>query len=233
MEHHAASIEDSLIGPLSYKLKEGASYVTNRRSVSYFPQGGNTYSPNGVKVINFNITGNEWLDPSTLRVMFQLNNNNPNQDKFVQPVSWNPAVFFRRARLLGGGQKASSSISSEGFGAFDDKYGTGPIPTVVDGVVTVVRGPVPDLHKTYNSTDHDASGIVRGARKVVFKPCLGLLNQDKLIPIRDLPLELELEVVSFGTDATQNAGYYGAEWSISDVQLKSDLLTLDSSLDNK
>jgi hypothetical protein len=44
MEHHAASIEDALIGPLSFKLKEGASYVLNRRNVSYFPQGGNSYS---------------------------------------------------------------------------------------------------------------------------------------------------------------------------------------------
>ena len=45
MEHHAQSIDDALIGGLSYKLKPGASYVTNRRSVSYFASGGNTYSP--------------------------------------------------------------------------------------------------------------------------------------------------------------------------------------------
>eukprot|EP00972_Heterocapsa_arctica_P067729 9999794-Heterocapsa_arctica.AAC.1 len=77
MEHHAASIEDSLIGPLSYKLKEGASYVINRRNVSYFPQGGNSYSSNGVKVIKFNITGDHWLDPSSLRAHFQLNNESP------------------------------------------------------------------------------------------------------------------------------------------------------------
>ena len=65
MEHHAQSIDDALIGGLSYKLKPGASYVTNRRSVSYFASGGNTYSPNGVKVMKFNPTGGQWLDPST------------------------------------------------------------------------------------------------------------------------------------------------------------------------
>ena len=51
MKHHANSVDDALIGGLSYKLKAGASYVTNRRSVSYFASGGNTYSPNGVKVM--------------------------------------------------------------------------------------------------------------------------------------------------------------------------------------
>ena len=76
MEHHAQSIDDALTGGLSYKLKPGASYVTNCRSVSYFASGGNTYSPNGVKVMKFNLTGDQWLDPSTFRVAFQLNNHN-------------------------------------------------------------------------------------------------------------------------------------------------------------
>ena len=86
---------------LSYKLKAGASYVTNRRSVSYFASGCNTYSPNGVKVMKFNLAGDHWLDPSTFRVASQVNNHRGNtgggdQPVFpimVQPLSWNPAVF--------------------------------------------------------------------------------------------------------------------------------------------
>ena len=108
MEHHVQSLGDALIGGLPYKLKAGASYVTNRRSVSFFASGGNTYSPNGDKVMKFNLAGDQWLDPSFFRVAFQLNNNNGNNtDGFqimVQPLSWNPAVFFRRARLICGGQ---------------------------------------------------------------------------------------------------------------------------------
>eukprot|EP00972_Heterocapsa_arctica_P013538 1996226-Heterocapsa_arctica.AAC.1 len=89
------------------------------------------------------------------------------------------------------------------------------------------------LRKSYEAKDHDTSGVVRIGRRVLFKPCLGLFNQDKLIPIRYLPLELELEVVSHGVDATMRSDDYVDEWSISDVQLKCDLLTLDSSLDNE
>ena len=72
MEHHAQSIGDALIGGLSYKLKAGASYVTNRRSVSYFASGGNTYSPNGVEVMKFNLAGDQWMGPSTFRVAFSI-----------------------------------------------------------------------------------------------------------------------------------------------------------------
>ena len=34
MVHHAQSFGDALIGGLSYEIKAGASYVSNRRSVS-------------------------------------------------------------------------------------------------------------------------------------------------------------------------------------------------------
>ena len=110
MERHAQSTDDAPIRGLNYKLKAGASYVTNRRSVSYFSQGGNSFSPNGVKVMKFNLTGDQWLDPFTFRVMFQLNNTGNagaaegTASKMIEPLSWNPAVFFRRARIIAGGQ---------------------------------------------------------------------------------------------------------------------------------
>ena len=109
MEHHAQSVDGALIGGLSYKLKPGASYVTNRRSVSYSASGGNQYSPNRAKGMTFNLTGDQWLDPSTVRVMFQLNNAGNvgaaegSPTKVLEPLSWNPAVFFRRARITCGG----------------------------------------------------------------------------------------------------------------------------------
>ena len=106
MEHHAQSVDDALIGGLSYSLKPGAAYVTNRRSASFFAQGGNQYSPNGVKIMKFHLTGDQWLGPSTSRVMFQLNNAGNigaaegTTPKQLEPLSWNPAVFFRRARII-------------------------------------------------------------------------------------------------------------------------------------
>ena len=189
MEHHAQSIGDALIGGLSCKLKPGASYVINRRSVSYFASGGNSYSPNGVKVTKFNLAGDQWLDPSTFRVVFQLiNSNGTNGDGFqimVQPLSWNPAVFFRRARLICGGQVVEGigdfnrlslmltdllpeddqhDIGCEGFGDFD----------FVKGAAAQAA----DQRKSYRQTDHDLSGNVGLARRVMFKPILGLFNQE-------------------------------------------------------
>ena len=253
MEHHAQSIDDALISGLSYKMKAGASYVTNRRSVSYFSSGGNSYSSSGVRVLKFNLTGDQWLDPSTLRVAFTLNNDTTAvENKLIQPLSWNPAIFFRRARVIAGGQILEDiddfnrlsmmltclkprdeqlMIASEGFGSFDDK-GPG---------VTEAGGGVQDDRKNYRTDDYDIGGYVEpaGSRRVLFKPMFGLLHQEKLLPLRYCPIQIELELVNQGADAVHVGTSLNGQtsdsdkWSMSDAQIKCDLVTLDNSLENE
>eukprot|EP00972_Heterocapsa_arctica_P101749 14991365-Heterocapsa_arctica.AAC.1 len=62
---------------------------------------------------------------------------------------------------------------------------------------------------------------------------LGLFNQDKLIPIKYLLLQIELELVSDATEALETTDGYGNHFSISDAQIKCDFLSLDSSLENE
>ena len=213
MGHHAQSVDDALIGGLSYKLKPGASYVTNRRTVSYFASGGNSYSPNGGRVMKFNMPGDQWLDPNTFRVAFQLNNTNGNTGGgfpiYVQPLSWNPAMFFKRARLICGGQVVEdiddfnrlclvltdllpeddqSDIACEGSGNF--------YSVKIDPAAQAA-----DPRKGYRQTDYDVSGNVHIACRVMFKPMLGLFNQDKLPPLRYRPIQIEIEHVNSQADA--------------------------------
>ena len=255
MEHHVQSIDDALIGGLSYKLKPGASYVTERRSVTYFASGGNQYSPSGVKVCRFNIVADQWLDPSSFRVMFTLNNLAGSAAGDVLPLHWNPAILFRRARVIAGGtvlediddfnrlslmftalksQDDQKEIAMEGFGLFDrvhDQYAGGQYadPTLAEEDM--------DERKVYRVSDWDEAGSVKNSRTVLFKPMLGILAQEKLIPLRYCPLQIELELVSNAADCMYVGSYKGtnhvSNWGISDIQCKMDLLTLDSSLQNE
>ncbi len=102
MEAVAQGVEDYLIDGLSFKLNPGASYITNRRSVTFFPTGGNQYSPTGVKVIRIVLTGNDWIDPATFRMSFTLNNGDGAAGHTLRPLG-GPHQFFRRVRLLVGG----------------------------------------------------------------------------------------------------------------------------------
>ena len=96
------SIEDYLIDNISYKLKPGASYINERKSVAYHPSGSNIYSCTGTKLIKIQLTGDSFMDPSTFRVMFDLVNTESDAAKELRDLG-GPGSFFRRARLLCGG----------------------------------------------------------------------------------------------------------------------------------
>eukprot|EP00972_Heterocapsa_arctica_P083928 12365887-Heterocapsa_arctica.AAC.1 len=82
------------------------------------------------------------------------------------------------------------SVASEGFGSFDTFY---PKPWAVQEVDN-------DHRKSWLAPDHDCAGLVRDGRRVLFKPLVGLFNQDKLLPIRHMPIQIELELVSNRVD---------------------------------
>ena len=66
---------------------------------------------------------------------------------------------------------------------------------------------------------------------------LGILAQEKLIPLKYCPLRIELELINSGSECMFVGGQNGLtssdQWSISDIQCNMDLLTLDSSLQNE
>jgi hypothetical protein len=240
MEATAQSVEDYLIDALSFKLKPGASYITNRRSVTYFPVGGNQYSVAGVKVIKLLLTGDSWLDPGTMRFQFTLSNTDAVAAHVLRTIS-GPWSFFRRVRILAGGQiledmddynrihemfhclqdpKTRVNDDIEGFGMRYDDYG-GPI-------------------------DAQYPGIAGGSQRVVmFKMISGIFNQEKFLPIRYMPITIEIELTSIQNDpvlwpaditagsAPFNTTNTSNSWQIQDVQLKCDLCTLDNALDNE
>ena len=71
----ANSAEDYLIESFQLKIPPGASYVTDRRTVSYFTAGSNNYTSNGVRI---NLTGDGWLDPGSIRLHYTLVNTSTN-----------------------------------------------------------------------------------------------------------------------------------------------------------
>ena len=76
-------------------------------------------------------------------------------------------------------------ISAEGFGSFGDTYGN----------------VAADTRKSYRLQNHGQSGIIQSSRKAMFKPLVGLFNQDKLTPLRYCPSQIEMELVIHGADA--------------------------------
>ena len=178
----ASSVEDYLIEGLSFKLNPGASYVTDRRSVSFFTAGSNIYqSGSGARVIRINLTGEGWLDPSTVRLSYTLVNNEGTTAKFLRPLS-GPWSFFRRARCLVGGaivddidyynrvHEMLHILTSEANRDNDELEGFGS------------RWDNDEFWGKWSGNTNFGEIPPNGNRSVTFKPLFGLFNQPNTSP---------------------------------------------------
>lgn len=239
VEATANSIEDFLVDGLSFKLKKGASYINERKSVTYHPSGSNIYSVNGTKLIKLLITGDNWLDPSTFRVMFDLVNMDNTAAKLLRPVggAWS---FFKRMRVLCNGAIVEDI---DDYNRVHQMFNILSSPDNRKNELSEGFGQHWDIQQDFSTpfTANSFPGIKGGQhRTVLFKPLSGLLNQPKYLPLRYCPITIELElandingaIISDTTGSVFTDANTSKLWQIQNVQAKCDVCTLDNSLDN-
>ncbi len=240
VEAIANGIEDELIDGLSFKMQPGASYVIDRRSVTYHPQGSNIYTPSaGAKLIRILLTGDNWLDPSTLRVMFTLNNDETEGNKELRVLS-GPWSFFRRMRILAAGQLVEDI---DQYNRIHEMMQILVAKESRENDAAEAFGNIHDKHTEYEQSKYQGIKAGQGLQ-VLFKPLSGLLNQNKMLPVRYAPITIELELVDDVAEPIWStfkanpgaadivAANTSLKWSINNVQVKVDVCTLDNALDN-
>ena len=186
--------EDILIDNLSYKLNKGSSYITDRRSVSFWPNTTNTYKSNsGSRVMKFSLNGedNSWLDPQSVRIFFTLQNLDIGAlNNKLRPLS-PPYCFFRRMRIIAGNQVVEdfdnynrvhhmfSKMMSQG--ARKDEANEGFGYRYDDEVKTLVNNVGSELVPEVNGVN--CLGF-KDKMTVGFKPLCGLFSQFKYLPLK-------------------------------------------------
>ena len=209
------SPEDILVDNLSFKLNKGASYITDRRSVSFFPSTSNVYKPSsGARVLKFSLNGedNSWLDPQSVRIFFTLNNKDGTNFKKIRPLS-SPYSFFRRMRIIAGSQVLEdfdnynrvhhmfSKMMSQG--ARRDEANEGFGYRYDDELLTLVNN-AGESALTYEVNASNCQGFFN-EMTVGFKPLCGLFSQFKYLPLKYMGnLTIELELVNNATDCIIN-----------------------------
>ena len=212
------SPEDILIDNLSFKLNKGSSYITDRRSVSFFPTTSNVYKPSsGARVIKFTLNGedNSWLDPQSVRICFTLNNKDGTNFRKIRPLS-SPYSFFRRMRIIAGSQVVEdfdsynrvhhmfSKLMSQG--ARRDEANEGFGYRYDDELLTLVNKGGTAL--TYEVNSANCPGFYN-EMTCCFKPLCGLFSQFKYLPLKYMGnLTIELELVTNATDCIINPNDY-------------------------
>lgn len=231
--------DDVLIDALSFKLGNSASYITDRKSVTFWPSGSNIYkTASGTKVIKFQLNGEGWLDPSTVRINFNLVNNDADAAKFVRPLQGGHS-FFRRLRVSANGALVEDFDYNRTHQMFE------MLTSVHNRDNDMIEGLGYRSDSVAPGGTHDLNtlpGIAGGSYQTIgMKLCSGLLNQSKMLPLKymgNLTIELELvnnandPVVTPGVDSTFTVANTTNDWQLENVQLKCDIVSIDNTLQN-
>lgn len=213
MEALTNSVEDHLIDGLSFKLQPGSSYVTERKSSTFWAVGSNVYNPtNGVQLVKFVLSGNDgnWLDPSSVVFQFEIVNK-AGGSAILRPLG-QPHLFFKRLRVIAGGQVVEdiqdfgrnmellSSLQNEfvrqnnDIQGFGNRYDSYDIQSFFD--FGIVDPPTITGLELRTAQREWLPKIAPGKSKVVnFKLLSGLFSQSKYLPLKfmnGLTLEFEL-----------------------------------------
>ena len=175
------------------------------------------------------MTGKEWLDPD-LRIMFDVvNDDTSTPKKKLQTIS-GPWSFFRRIRLISGAVIEDIDYYSRtheiwnALRSQDNRLDT----------LTESFGDKYDVQESWEVNQGFNDGFDT-KNAVLFRPLLGLFNQEKLIPLAYLGsgLTIELELVDNKTDPIILHETKSIDWHLENDCIKADVLTLDSQVSSQ
>ena len=93
-----------LVDGLSFKLPGSGQYVVDRRNCTFQTDGGNSHSSSsGCRVLKCRLNGEGWLDPPTVRLMFDVMNTDSDASKTLKPLGYCHG-FVRGLRISVRGQ---------------------------------------------------------------------------------------------------------------------------------
>ena len=131
------------------------------------------------------LTGDTWIDPTTIKIGFDLVNLDVTANHDLKPLG-QPFLFIRRARVLCG----SALVEDKDlFGCFSQQM----------HMLQARNKRINDFVEAFDGEKVDSDADLQvippsGRSTCMFTPCLGLLTQDRYLPLRYAPITLELEI---------------------------------------
>lgn len=216
--------EDQLLSSLQFKLPPSASYIQERRLVSWYPSGASTFSPTGVREARFSITGESWLDPASLRVNLKLRNPNALP---IQLASCAHSLIRRMKLLIGGVVVEDIDHYSRNAQLFQRMLQT-PDWCTNDGIES---GAFYHEGQTAATLPHEQPIVVQpGTITLSLTPLLGFLACKKFLPLRYAPMQLYIEFAD--AEDALSPGTVGLTYQVEQLSLRGAVVRLDSALES-
>ena len=173
--------------------------------------------------MRFVLTGENWMDPATLRLSFKVRNTSPDQTLVLASGSW---CLFDQVRLLVGGTEVERIAT---YGRAHELFRHLLMPnawnvesTNEDGTEYIVNGFPQVTPKRVGPGQYLSFNLT---------PLLGILNVDKYLPLKYLG-GMQLEFTLANTTEALNPLSQSRVFQIEQPQMRYSTLSLDSALSN-
>ena len=216
----SSSSEEQLLQSLDFSLAKTANYVSERRLASFYPSGASQFSPDGVRVARFNITGDHWLDPSSLRLYFKL----VNTGATPLQCAGGPHLILDRVRLLIGGSVVEDVGPHYGRSHELLRRILTPASWAENDAIEGLEALLEDKRFQPVAPQPLNPG---GYAMLNLTPMLSILNAGKYLPLAYAPMQLELTLADSADFLMP--GTTGS-YSIETMSLRASLVRLDSAV---
>ena len=210
---------------LSYELPApNTSVVDRKQHVRAYPSSASSLSLTGTKTVRIRLGGEDFIDPSSIRLQFTIKNDEAS--KAMRPTT-GPWGCWGIVRLSSNGVELDYIHS---YGRFHTQYGFNQLSLEQQFGEVAVTG----LHTTKQTNLRPELGTIPGGASltVMHKLHLSLWSAGKLLPVKYAPQELELTLIDAADwlSATDGTTSFSQAFTLSDVQLLYDSYTLDEAV---
>ena len=228
MEQVLAASKASLITALDFGGPNAgvADYVQSRNQIQVFPQGGNTYSPSGVKQMRFSVTtSGPFVDMASLCLQARLTNKGTGELKILGPGL---GTLIQEARIYLGNVEVERVTFYNRTEAMLQRF----MP--LDKRIQLYDEQLGYTSGTIAGNDFVSTGIAQyGSKVICWRPqALGLCTQKNYLPTAFISgggCVIELLLVNTTEEVCNTSGSNSNDWELSDVKLLVDVVNVDPS----
>ena len=214
---------------LSFELPAPSTAIVDRKQhCRAYPSSASSLSLSGQRTVRIRLGGEDFVDPSSIRLMFTIKNEAASLA--MRPTS-GPWCCWGTVRLSSNGVELDHITPS--YGRFHTQFGFNQLERDQQFGESAVSG----LHVTKATNFRPDMGTIPGGQSITLmhKLHLSLLNSGKLLPCKYCPLELELTLADAAdwlpaNDGAASPTQLSQIFTLSDVQLLYDAYTLDEAV---
>jgi hypothetical protein len=217
---------------LSFELPAPSTAVVDRRQhVRAYPSSASSLTSTGTKVCRIRIGGEDFVDPSSIRLQYTITN--LDGAKWLRPLT-GPWALWQQVYCRSNGVELDNIPH---YGRWHQQYGWNHLDRESQFGSLAIEG----FHSSKSVSTHNFKpqvGQIGGGcvLTVMHRLHLSLLSSGKLLPVKYAPLEIELAIVNDLNDFLYPASYTSdtgtQSFVISDVQILMDTYTLDEAVQN-